>query len=132
MSPVLPYGSVGDDILDFGSSAAVAAATTTYLGPIGHQTTAGNAAIPMPWGGTLRFLQVRCATAPGAGQTVTFTVFQNGVATSLTAQVAGTNTQAADDQHEVAVNQGDIITVQAVTSASAASSFLFAICSLLA
>jgi hypothetical protein len=109
-----------------GSTAAVAAATTTYLGPVGNVAAANQAPFIMPYPGTIRLGYFGLSVAPGAGLTTTFTVYKNGAATALTAGITGaTATTAQDLVHTVSVVPGDQIVVQVVTPTGGAAAYCF-------
>lgn len=65
--------------------------------------------------GTLKNLFIELSAAPGDGQSTTFTVMKNEVATALTVTVADTATTGSDVAHEVAVVAGDVICLRATT-----------------
>lgn len=70
--------------------------------------------------GFLKNLVACSRTAPGVGQTFTYTVRINGVATSITCQIAGATAVTASDLVNTAkVTVGDRVTVELVTSAGA-------------
>jgi hypothetical protein len=122
--PVSPSGYTCDIPLSIGSDAAVAAATTTYIGPVGNQPVANQAAFVIPYAGSIRLGYFNVSAAPGAGLTTTFTVYKNGAATALTAAIAGATATAAQDLvHSVPVQPGDQICVQVVTPTGAAAAF---------
>jgi len=76
---------------------------------------------PIAYGGTLRRLYIHTQLAPGAGQTVTLTVFVNGVATALTATIADAAVDAADLVNNVPIAEGQRVNVQIVTSVGSAA-----------
>jgi len=61
-----------------------------------------------PWSvaGTFRKLRVKVASAPGAGDTYTFTLYVNSLS-ALTVTISDTNTEAVDLSNEVTVAAGD-------------------------
>jgi hypothetical protein len=70
---------------------------------------------PAPRAGTLRNMFVRHNQNNGNGNAVTYTVFVNGVATTLTVTLAtGAIIQGSDLVHSVPIAQGDRVRVQAV------------------
>ena len=124
--PVSSYGATVDDPMAIGSTAAVAAATTTYLGPAGNAAAANQASFVMPYPGTIRLGYFNVSVAPGGGLTTTFTVYKNGSATAITAGISGATATAAQDLvHTVPVLPGDLISVQVVTPTGAAAAFCF-------
>ena len=124
--PVSSYGATVDIPISVGSDAGIAAATTTYLGPVGHSAAANQSAFVIPYSGSIRLGYFSLSSAPGAGLTTTFTVFKNGAATALTAGITGaTATTGNDLVHTVPVVPGDQICIQVVTPTGAAAAFCF-------
>lgn len=68
--------------------------------------------------GDIDYLRIVLLTAPGTGNSRTFTVMKNTVATALTIAVSGTNTSAADTTHSFSVVAGDLLDIREVVSAS--------------
>ena len=69
---------------------------------------------------TLRALYGNCDAAPGVGETYTYTLMVNNIATPLTCQIAGAvATQASDLVNQVAVVPGDLLSIRLVTSLNA-------------
>lgn len=103
------------------STNTLAAGATAFIG-IGSVFTVSeqNAQIPVPFAATLRNLFVRSAGTAGVGETYTYTLQVNTVATALTAQIAGGSaTTASDTTHSVTVAAGDLIDIKIVTSGGA-------------
>lgn len=104
----------------------IPAATTAYLG-IG--AWGGNSAIisiPLSCDGIIRDLVVSSEVPPGAGQSYAYTLYKNGVATSLTCSIAGATATTGGDfntDHSVYPQVTDTITVQVITSAGAAATY---------
>lgn len=119
-------------IWSFVQTAAISGATTTYCTPNGvaNCSTSGgpgfagasNRSVPAAFGGTLKNLQIVLATAPGTGNTATFTAYVNGSSTGLTCQVANSATTCADTTDSATFTAGQSLAVQEVTSASASPS----------
>lgn len=88
-----------------------------------------NMSQPMPVSGILQNLYIdQKATAPGTGKSVTYTVYKNGIATSLSCTVSDTNTTASDTNasHVVVYAPGDTLSLQATPNGTPATSdFLF-------
>lgn len=83
-------------------------------------TAAAHPQLPMTKSGVLRDLEVRAQTGPGGGggDTLDFTVWVNGVASTVTAQLLDTpTTTASDPTHSVAVNVGDYVELRVKGSA---------------
>lgn len=57
--------------------------------------------------GTIKKLYVRLNTAPGAGNSRTFTVYKNGSTTALTLTISNTDTTGNDTTHSFTVAAGD-------------------------
>lgn len=127
---VVPYGFVADSILEGATTAGLTGGTTTYIGPVGHQATALNAVFVLPQGGTLRNLFLNSNTAATTGQSYVGTIQRStgGGAlanTGITCTVAGaTQLLASDLTHTQVCLAGDLITLQVVASAGAATAFL--------
>lgn len=83
-------------------------------------TAAAHPQMPIAKSGVLRDLEVRAQTGPGGGggDTLDFTVWVNGVASTVTAQLLDTpTTTAADHTNTVAVNAGDYVELRVKGSA---------------
>lgn len=68
--------------------------------------------------GALRGLTLTVNTAPGSGKSWTFTVQINGVDTAMTVTIADTNTSARTSSGDVAIADGDYITLKGTSSGS--------------
>lgn len=99
----------------------VAAASTVYLGPNGLANTNIFDSVWLANKiGVVREAYTAVVAAPGTGETFTYTLFKNGVATSMTWQIAGNASFAASTTgNPVAVAPGDALEIRLVTSASA-------------
>lgn len=64
-------------------------------------------------------LDVRVATAPGVGQSTTWTLQRNGVDTPLTVTISGTSMSATSENTSVHFDTRDLISMKMVTSAGA-------------
>lgn len=74
--------------------------------------------------GTLRNLFVKAATNGFTAATATFTVYVNNVATALTVTIAaGGTTLVADTTHSVQINNGDIVSIQFVSTNTGSGTF---------
>lgn len=69
--------------------------------------------------GTLRNLYAHCRTAPPAGQKVDYYVYVNGSQTTVHCTITAGTQDASDTSHSVAISQGDVVMIQAVSSATA-------------
>lgn len=98
---------------------ALSTGTTYYLTSSGHHTNDTMSRFRMPDACVARKLRVSCAVAPGAGESIAFTVRKGGVDTSLTASVTDTNTNTEDATDEVEFAAGNACNVKVVVSAAA-------------
>lgn len=74
---------------------------------------------PLP-AGELSDLRVQSDQQPGEGQTYTFTVLVNGLATGITCTMSGALEDSCQDEiNSVTIATGDQLLVQAVASAGA-------------
>ncbi len=73
-----------------------------------------------PTGGTLRNLYVDLPTAPGVGESRTFTVRKNGAPTALTCTIADLATSCSDTVNTVSYTAGDTAVLQHTPSAGPA------------
>jgi len=71
--------------------------------------------------GTIKSLAIHSEVAPGAGESFTYTLRINGVATALTFTIEGAAATSNSIEANVAVAVGDRVTVQLVTSVGAAA-----------
>jgi hypothetical protein len=125
-------GVVSSSIPPFASSCNLTPGVTKYFGLSGFAATPNaspdsNATAVMPRAGTLRNMYIRCGlgVAPSMGESITVTIFKNGVsAASITATISDTATTANDLVNTVAVSAGDYIDVQFVTTGGVATAYL--------
>ena len=90
---------------------------TVYIGGGGPDTRMASAQTPVPQG-TVKRLRFGADIAPGSGQSFTYTLLKNGVATSCAFTVTGSTRKGGSDV-EVSCSDGDEICVRVVTSAGA-------------
>jgi len=76
----------------------------------------------VPTGGTLKLLYAIAFTAPGAGNSRTFTVYKDGGDTGIVAAIADTDTKVQDTTHSQAVSAGDLFCVKLTNAGGPASS----------
>ena len=91
-------------------------ATAYYLNLFGSETTGTSEVAPfvVPFSGTISALYVRSGATMG---TDIFTVYKNGVATTLTVTFASqTNTVISDTTHSVSVTAGDTLSIVRVSN----------------
>jgi len=100
------------------NTANVAAGSTVYLCEAGAFASASDALWRAPFTGQLFLLEPVVGTAPGAGETFTYTVQLNGVDTALTAQIAGAGVFTAKSYGPVSVTKGQSIGIKLVCSAA--------------
>ena len=68
--------------------------------------------VPMPFGGTLKNLQVNVGTTGSSASSGTTTVYVDTIATSLQCQIKNTGTTCSDVTDSVVINTGDKISVR--------------------
>jgi hypothetical protein len=78
--------------------------------------TEADAQLAMPASGTLQQLHATLGTAPGAGNSVTFTVRKNGVSMLAACTIVDPATSCADSVNAVGFATGDLISVQVASS----------------
>jgi hypothetical protein len=103
---------------------------TRYLSAAGTGAPSASAVVVgvvPPGGGTLRNLTCVSQTAPGGSDTDQFIVYRNPLvagaytgwaATSVTATITGSAVEAKDASHTQACNEGDLIAIAVVASAT--------------
>jgi hypothetical protein len=70
----------------------------------------------MPATGTVQELHATVVTAPGSGNSVTFTIRKNGTSTTVACTISGTGTSCADSVNAVGFSTGDLLSVQVTES----------------
>jgi hypothetical protein len=108
--------AVNRDVIGGGDSCTLnGGSMTEYLGMFGAGC-AGNseadAQLAMPATGALQELHATLSAAPGAGNSVTFTVRKNGTNTPVSCTISGAATACADAVNAVGFGTGDLISVQ--------------------
>lgn len=109
-----------------GNTQAPSGTATSYSNIIGCKgdpwtATEADIQVIVPTAGTLRNLWVKQATAPGGAASYTYTVMQNGAASSLAAAISGTNTSASDTADTVTVAAGDTLSLRSVPASAPAA-----------
>ncbi|MBR1124522.1 hypothetical protein JQ628_23550 [Bradyrhizobium lablabi] len=94
---------------------------TRYVGHAAAATAENTVQFPISQAGTLKNFYFATAVAPGGAQTLTITLRKNGVATGITATITGAAISASDLTHTVSVVAGDLLSLQVVASAAAAT-----------
>ena len=106
--------------VSFGATLLSISSVTEYLNPPGLGGGAATATahpLVMSVRGSLSKLRIQQSTVSTDATPVIYTVFKNGLATRLTATVAGNVASGKDSRHHVRVRPGDLITVQVVHGA---------------
>ena len=104
-----------------GVATAIPAASTGYVGANGvFNAATQDSPWVVPRTGFIREIYAKFGAAPGAGQSFTYTLFVNGVATSMTFTAADSATSGYTQNNGQIVNFGDTIELRVVTSAGAA------------
>lgn len=119
-------GNTANESLFLGSSSTLSTSATEYQAPqgrlSGNSTTIETHLTAVS--GNIKNLYVKLTVAPGGATSRTFTLYVNGVSTSLTCTVTGAATTANDTTHSVAVTAGDTITLVSTLSGSPAAAIL--------
>lgn len=109
--------------LSGGSASTPAAGGTFFLGAAGSYASVDANPFTAITLGVVTGFRVAVTVAPGAAQTFTYTIMQNGVATSMTGAISGAASfQVIVNSNAFVVAAGDRITMRLVTSAGAALS----------
>lgn len=123
------YGVAGPETLEtnggalyFGSGPTLMSPGTFYLNDVAAYPSEASAKRTMASAKTMSSLSVSCSTAPGSGQSFTYTLRKNGADTALTCAISGASaTTASDMSHSVSFAPGDELSLKVVVSASALS-----------
>ena len=103
-----------------GSTATIAAATTSYFGCLGNNATEVGTWIA-PSAGVIYAITAQNNTAPGAGQSFVYTLRENGGDQGLACTTTGADVFGSSAVGFVEFAAGDQLSVKLVTSASAAA-----------
>ena len=119
-SPVAPSGSDNTEMVYGYGGATGGSGATIYMGRT-DASLAGesDASSTIASSGTIKNLYCKVDDAPGASESVTYTIMVNGVASALTATISNTDKTANDTVNTVAVSAGDRLSCRAVFSGSA-------------
>jgi len=97
---------------------------STYLGPVGQSYSLGAACFEIGKQCEILRVWVACDTAPGAGQSFTYTVTVSGTSTSMTGSISGASsfqTTLYNSTPAILVPIDAFVSISLTTSASAAS-----------
>ena len=125
---IVSVSSPGSPQIVFVDAGTLTAGQTKYTGVWAGSVSEGDVytQVLMAHDGTLRNLRVKGQTAPGSGQTHTFTVRKNGVDTGLAVTLSGSVTSGANLTTSISVAAGDVLTLKEVASAGAATTSITA------
>jgi len=119
---------VNRDVIGGGDGGCLtpAGAATYFVGMFGANcptpvTAESPVQLAMPAGGTVQELHAIVSPAPGAGNSLTFTVRKNGASTPVACTVSGTATSCADSNNAIGFSTSDLISVQVVQTAGVAA-----------
>ncbi len=112
--------ATGGGITMYSATGLTVTANTYYL-PIGGggsiSTTETNVDIDAPAAATLTNMYVQLSVALGMGNSGVFTMRKNAASQSVTCTISGASaTSCNDTAHSFAVSQGDLLTIQLVTT----------------
>jgi hypothetical protein len=106
-----------------GSAGVPAAGGTYYLGAAGSYASVNANPFVVAIAGLITGFYAAVSTDPGAGESFTYTVYKNGVATAMTGAISGSGSFSVSViANAFTVDPNDFVTLQLVTSAGAASS----------
>lgn len=109
------YKTAHRGILQHSSTATVAANATVYIGVAAFPVE--NAAMQLiPSDGVIRAMRAHASGAPGVGETFSYTLMVNGIASILTCQTVNPNEISEDLVNQVVVARGDRIDTRLVVS----------------
>jgi len=114
---------IGGIRIPFNSNTTVAAGSTVYLGPNAQSATEDPQKVNLPSAVVAHASRCifLCNTAPGAGQSFTYTLRANGADTAITGTTSGAGVfQSTNSGGPVGINSGIDVSVKLVTSGSAA------------
>lgn len=117
MSCVFRGANYGESFFSGGFNTDMPTAATGYKSPFGGAWTGTNEAIAaalMPTAGVLDKLYVNLNTSPGAGNSYAFTIYKNGIATSLGVTISDSATTGSDLADSVSFAAGDTISIEVV------------------
>lgn len=105
--------------ISFAATGNLSAGSTYYLGSNGSQAAAVDTTIVSGISGTVTKLRGQSVSAPGAGQTFTYTLQLDGVDTDIVATTSGSGVFESVAYGSVVVTESSALTVKVVASGSA-------------
>lgn len=114
-------GGGGAGVLRFGAPTAMSTSETRYYGVGAEQSSESKVEFIAPRDMTAKNLAVRLSREPSNDGTITVTFRLNGADTALTVTLDDTERQKLDTVHTVALVQGDVFALKAVTAAAGAT-----------
>ena len=110
-------------VITGGLGVALTNNATSYIYPYGHvspaDATITNSSVLVPEAGVLSGLRIVIDGAAGAGKSYTFTMYVNGIASTLTCAISGASaTSDQDVSHNVTVAAGDLIALECVPAST--------------
>ena len=113
-------------IITVGIKGSLTADNTKYLLPdFTEASDESFIAFLSPTNGTLSNLTLYCDTAPGGEEYVVITIVKNGINTSISSTISGTNKTASDIINLENLSSGDKITFKSQTSSNCVAANLF-------
>ena len=111
-------GGGGAGVLRFGAPTAMSTSETRFYGVGAEQISENRVEFIAPRDMTAKNLAVRLNRTPSAGGTITVTFRLNGADTVLTVTLTDADRQKLDTVNTVALVQGDVFALKAVTAVS--------------
>lgn len=110
------------DQIWFGSRGTQASNSATQynsvVGGLGWSATETNVAMICPSAGKVGNLRVALEDAPGAGNSWTFALMVDGVASALTVTISGTGTTGSDVSNKVSISAGETVSLRQIPSST--------------
>ena len=103
-----------------GSCGTPSGAATYFVGMFGANcvpTPEAASQLALPATGTVQEFHATLATAPGSGNSVTFTIRKNAASTPVACTISGSATSCTDSVNAVGFSTGDLLAVQIVQTA---------------
>jgi hypothetical protein len=101
-------------LLAFGNNSVASTIVTRYMNPFGVNATASTSIVNVvsPFACTIKNMHVYHNNPAGNGNNIVYTLFKNGVSTSLTVTIPSTTQTASDTSNSVSVSAGDRLTIE--------------------